>query len=142
VTQALTRVLVDTDVFSAPLDPHRRLLARQQAPRLAGRIVCVAAQTVAELRFGAIVAGWGPRRTDEVERHVARALVLWPDDDVVWAQARLRAACRAAGHALAHKVHTADLWTAATAVTYGLPLLSGDGIFVGVPGLTVDPSVP
>jgi len=59
VTPALTRVLVDTDVFSAPLDPHRRLLARQQAPRLAGRIVCVAAQTVAELRFGAIVAGWG-----------------------------------------------------------------------------------
>ena len=82
----------------------------------------------------------GPRRTAEVERLIARAVVLWPDDDVVWAQARLRASCRAAGHALADKVHTADLWLAATAVTYDLPLLSGERVFVGVPDLTLDAS--
>lgn len=43
--------------------------------------------------------------------------MLWPDDEVDWVQARLGARCRAIGHALADKVHTADLWIAATAVT-------------------------
>jgi predicted nucleic acid-binding protein len=49
--------------------------------------------------------------------------------------ASARAECRRAGHALANKQHMGDAWIAATALAYGLPLLSGDRIYAGVEGL-------
>ena len=55
--------------------------------------------------------------------------------------AQLRAACQAEGHALAQREHNADRWIAATAIRLGIPLVSNDQIFQGVPGLTLE-SVP
>ncbi|HVF03821.1 MAG TPA: hypothetical protein VNA20_03185, partial [Frankiaceae bacterium] len=52
-----------------------------------------------------------------------------------WAQARLRAECRKLGHAIADNSHTGDLWIAATAVRYNIPLVAHDGIFNDVPKL-------
>ena len=49
----------------------------------------------------------------------------------------LWATCRVAGHPLHDKAHAGDLWIAASAVAYGLPLVTDDGIFAGVPGLQV-----
>jgi len=39
--------------------------------------------------------------------------------------------------ALHAKIHTADRWVAACAVAKGLPLLSGDGIYQGAPGVSL-----
>ena len=42
------------------------------------------------------------------------------------------------GHPLCRQVHSNDLWIAACAVFYRVPLVTGNGRhFVGLPGLTV-----
>ena len=43
-----------------------------------------------------------------------------------------------AGHALGQREHDADRWIAATAVRLGIPLVSNDRIFEGVPDLSVE----
>lgn len=57
------------------------------------------------------------------------------DDALATAYAELREACVQAGHSLSAKIHTADRWIAATAIRYGLPLISDDAGFEGCPGL-------
>lgn len=102
---------------------------------LVGRRLAVAAQTVAEVRYRALAAGWGERRLAVVERLVHRALVLPIDDETVWAYARLHAAAKHIGHPLHQKEHTGDLWIAATAIRWHLPLAAHDAVFIGSPGL-------
>jgi predicted nucleic acid-binding protein len=63
--------------------------------------------------------------------------VVRPDAQLIVECARLRAACEVRGHALSQKVHEADRWVAITAMRLGVPLVSNDGIFRGIPGLTV-----
>jgi predicted nucleic acid-binding protein len=80
-----------------------------------GRRITVAQQTVAEVRYGAIAAGWGERRLDAVERLLRRSRVLSVDDHTSWTYARLRHECRTLDHPLHQKQHRGDLWIAATA---------------------------
>jgi predicted nucleic acid-binding protein len=70
-----------------------------------------------------------------VERRIGRARIAPVDDDLVWVVARLRVACRRAGHALADDHHTGNLWIAASAIRYQLPLVAHDGVFRRTPGL-------
>ncbi len=53
------------------------------------------------------------------------------------AYAEISAACRRAGHPLQDKIHTGDRWVASCAVAKGVPLFARDGIYQGVPGLTL-----
>lgn len=129
-------VLLDTNVFSS------RLASRSPLPALydkhvVGRRIAVAAQTVAEVRFGGLAAGWGARRMASVDRLVRRSLTLPPDDETVWTFARLRRDCMRAGHPLHQKEHTGDLWIAATAVRWQLPLVAHDAVYIGCPDLTL-----
>jgi predicted nucleic acid-binding protein len=39
------------------------------------------------------------------------------------------------GHALHQAVHNADLWIAAAAIRWQLPLVAHDAVFIGCPGL-------
>jgi predicted nucleic acid-binding protein len=128
-------VVVDTNVFGAVLARGHSPLVELYAPHLTGRVLVLAAQTVAELRFGALWAKWGQERRTELEDRIARARVAPVDEDLVWEVAKLRVACRRAGHALADDQHTSDLWIAATAVRYRLPLVAHDGVFRNTPGL-------
>ena len=128
-------VVVDTNVFGAALTRRGAALANRYAAHLARWLLVLAAQTVAELGFGALLAGWGPPRQAELERRIATASVAAIDDDLVWEVARLRVRCRRAGHALADDHHTGDLWIAATAIRYGLPLVAHDRVFHRTPGL-------
>ena len=57
----------------------------------------LAFQTVMELRFGAIRAGWGELRQRQLERRVAELTVLQPDDRMALICAQLRADCARAG---------------------------------------------
>src|SRR3954447_11314080 len=102
-----------------------------------GRTVVVSFVTVTEMRFGAIKAGWGEIRRRSLERVLAQLVVVQPDDDLMLTCAELRATCLAAGQALGQKVHEADRWIAATAITLGVELVSSDAVFSNVPGLAV-----
>jgi predicted nucleic acid-binding protein len=127
-------VVVDTNVFTAPLRKGRPLEA-QYAKHTVGRRIAVAPQTVAEARYGALVAGWGTRRLSELERLVGAVRLLPVDDETIERVAQLRTDCRLIGHALHQRAHNADLWIAAAAIRWGIPLVAHDAVFVGCPGL-------
>jgi tRNA(fMet)-specific endonuclease VapC len=128
-------VVVDTGVFGARLMPHGQLLASGYDALVDGRAVIISFVTVAELRFGALRAGWGQPRLHRLESHISSAQIAWPDQALVDAYARLRSWCSARGHGLGHKEHEADRWIAATAMYLGIPLIAHDGIFSKVDGL-------
>lgn len=128
-------VVVDTNVFSAVLS--KQALARRYDQHLSGRRLVISFQTVAEMRYGALRAGWGRDRVNAMERQIAKAAQIPPHDQLADNWATLRAEARAAGHALADKAHMADLWIAATALVLDLPLVTHDSIFLHTPGLTV-----
>lgn len=128
-------VVVDTDVFSAALVPRRSGIAAVYAPHLTGRSLIISAQTVAELRFGGLAASWGPRRMEELETRIRKAAVAPFDDNLAWVYARLKSESVKQGHALGNKHHDGDRWIAATALRFGIPLVSHDGIFKNIPGL-------
>ncbi len=87
---------------------------------------------VAEMRFGAEVAGWGARRRGVLDRLVASSKVMPPLVEVTDAYVDLRTWCVRNGHGLGAKDHEADRWVAAVALAAKLPLASEDTIFDGV----------
>ncbi len=128
-------VVLDTMVFSAFGVRGRTELRAQYRPHVEGRRIVLSFQTVAEVRFGALNAGWGAARRQELEQRLLNATVAVPDDDLARAYAQMKHELRQLGHGLSQKDHDGDRWIAATAVHHGLPLASSDGIFVNVPGL-------
>ena len=133
----MNAVVVDTGVFSAPLSRRNSSIAHLYDRHLSGQLLVLAAQTVAEVRYGALAAGWGESRLAELERRIALTRVAVIDDDLIWSHARLRVTCRVAGHALAAAAHAADLWVAATARHLDIPLVTHDAVFRDAPGLSV-----
>lgn|SRR5689334_6543213 len=122
-------------VVSWLLDEHPNPLGAQYRDLIGSSPVLLAFQTVAELRFGAIRAGWGELRRRRLDRAIAELTVVQPDDQMVTAWAQLRADCQRFGHALGDKLHDGDRWIAATALRLDCALVSHDGIFDHVPGL-------
>ena len=104
---------------------------------MAGHQVFLAAVTIAELRYGALVADWGEQRRRRLEQSIAATTVGPVSDALLTTAAQLRHASRQVGHALHEPIHTNDLWIAASAVHTGAPLLTDDAVFDGVPGLTL-----
>lgn len=129
------KLVVDTGVFSAALARRPRTELRSAVTRLTGNQLFLAVQTVAELRYGALVAGWADVRRTRLEAAIAATTVLPVTDDVINAVARLRYECRAIGHPLADRTHHGDLWIAATAIDAGAALVTADNVFSDVPGL-------
>jgi predicted nucleic acid-binding protein len=130
-------IVIDTDVFSAELVPGSRL-AERYAPIITGRKAFISFQTAAELRYGALRRGWGTARMLKLDTKINCAEVVHTGPELVLVYAQLRADCEATGHALAQREHNADRWIAATALRLGIPLVSNDRIFRGVPGLTLE----
>ena len=133
-------VLIDTDVFS-------RLFVRRPPATLPGdvtvswrralrgRRVIVSFQSRVELLQGAAAASWGASRTDALRSLLDGTPTIGVDDAVIEAHVALFAACRRIGHPLHDKRHTGDRWVASCATAKGLPLLAGDGVYRGAPGL-------
>jgi predicted nucleic acid-binding protein len=128
-------VVIDTGVFGARLTPSGRLLASRYRPVLEGRPAIVSFVTVAELEYGARLAGWGPDRLRRLEHEIARAEIVWPGPSLTQAYASLRAWCVRTGHGLGQKEHEADRWVATTAVWLQIPLVAHDAIFTNVKDL-------
>lgn len=130
-------VVLDSDVLSLVV-----LTPRDREPRvpgwrrlLLGRRLVISAQSQSEIRYGALRRAWSAERMAGLESVLDRVPTLPVSDEVIRACARVRALCSGTGHPLAAKHHMGDAWVAATAMAFELPLLSGDDIFVGVPGL-------
>jgi predicted nucleic acid-binding protein len=129
------RLLVDTGAFSAALSRKRRPELEPLVAVLPGNQLHLAAQTVAELRYGALLAGWAASRVARLEDAIQAATVIPVTDALFTAVARLRFDCRAVGHPLADRVHRDDLWIAAASIHVQAPLVTADRVFRGAPGL-------
>lgn len=131
--------VVDTDVFSRvyvnPVAADSR--AQEWRDVLAGRPTVISFQTRGEVLSGARQANWGASRMARLLEVLQRTPTIYADVDVVGAYAKLSAECRAGGHPLHDKIHTADRWIAARAIAKQFELLSGDAIFQGAPNLNV-----
>ena len=128
-------VVIDTGVFSARLGRHESHLTSTYRSVLEGRPAIISFVTVAELRFGADLAGWGVGRLRRLDHELTRAKIVWPGPALVDSYTRLRTWCVRHGHGLGQKNHEADRWVAATAVRLGVPLVAHDAIFSDVDGL-------
>ena len=136
-------VVIDTMVVSALINPDRQHPESVEYRALIGeRVIVVSFVTVTELRYGALKAGWGELRRRGLERDLGRLTVVQPDDELMRICAVLRAECEREGHGLGHRIHEADRWIAATALRLGIPLVSADGIYAGIDGLTVESGRP
>ena len=133
---------MDTNVFTASLRGTRSPLEALYAKHTAGRRIVVAPQTVAEARYGALVAGWGQRRLRELAHSMSEVAVVDVDGATIEIVARLRNDCRLIGHALHQRLHNADLWIAAAAIRWSLPLVAHDAVFIGCPGLDLRTELP
>jgi predicted nucleic acid-binding protein len=128
-------LVVDTGVMSAVLSRRPRPRFEPLVAKAAGNPILVAPQTVAELRYGALVAGWAGPRRKRLEAAISAATVVPVSDRLLTGVAALRYACRQIAHPLVDPVHANDLWIAACAIDVGVPLLTADSVFEGVPGL-------
>lgn len=132
-----THVVVDTDVTSWLLD--LRPLPQAEAARrlIGGRARVVSFTTVTELWYGALRGGWGEFRLRRLERSLTGFEVVHTNERLINRCAMLWDTAARLGHGLAHKVHEADRWVAATALSLELELVAGDAIYEGVPGLEI-----
>lgn len=127
-------VVIDTMVASALLRRERRLDEVTPYDLLVrDRAIVVSFATVAELRFGALNAGWGELRMRSLHRSLSALTVVEPAGDVVQRWAELRVECSRLGHPLGQKVHDSDRWIAATALARDLELVSDDRVFEASP---------
>jgi tRNA(fMet)-specific endonuclease VapC len=116
----MSRIVVDTDVASYIFNWHS--LAQHYADALRGSELILSFMTIAELRMGAISAGWGGRRRLLLEQFMQRFELVYADNDLCTVWARIRADARAAGRALSPQ----DAWIAATALALGAPLATNN----------------
>ncbi|WP_414686498.1 PIN domain-containing protein [Mycobacterium sp.] len=128
-------VVVDTMVISWLFSDRPNLLAGRCRKLIGPQPVLLAFQTVMELRYGILRAGWGQLRRRRFEHRIAELAVIRPDDEMITTCANLRVRCAQIGHALGNKLHDGDRWIATAAMRLGVPLVSRDGVFNGVPGL-------
>jgi predicted nucleic acid-binding protein len=94
-------------------------------------------QTRGELLWGALYAAWGEARMATLRQQLSDTATIPVDAPLTDTYAELTARLKKSGHPLHDKPHTGDRWIAATAVHHGLPLLTGDGIYRDVPGLSL-----
>ena len=73
---AIGPVVLDTGVFGADLTPSSKALADLYTDMLAGRDILISFVTVAELRYGALRAGWGAKRRNELEETIEAAKIV------------------------------------------------------------------
>jgi predicted nucleic acid-binding protein len=97
--------------------------------------LCSRFATVAELRFGATLAGWEAGRMRRLDDELVQVQTVSPGPTLTAKYVELRVWCVRNPHGLAHKDHEADRWIAATATWLDVPLVAHDTIFKNVDGL-------
>jgi predicted nucleic acid-binding protein len=88
----MSQIVVETDVAFYIFNWHTT--AQQYVNALRGSDLILSFMSVAELRMGAMSAGWGRQRRVLLERFVHAFELFYPDDDLCTVWARIRAANR------------------------------------------------
>lgn len=119
MTEAAERIVVDTDVASRLL---RGTLDASMAARLGGAVLLLSFVTVGELLRGARHAGWGERRTSELETWLEAMPVIGGTRGISRQWGQITGAGMRTG-----RPHPAnDGWVAACCLFHRLPLATGD----------------
>ena len=103
----MSQVVVDTDVASYIFNWHS--VAQHYVDALRGFDLILSLMSVAELRMGAISAGWGNHRKFLLERFIQGFELFYADNELCTVWARIRANARAAGRPMSPQ----DAWIAA-----------------------------
>ena len=133
----ITAIVVDTDVVSYLFKGDTRGFLYR--PHIAGKLLLISFMSLAELRQWSLLKNWGERRQRELENFREDYAVIHSDDRLCtkWAEVT-RSAIRSG-----QPIDTADAWMAATALLYGLPLVTHNrNHYLGVDGLTVISEAP
>jgi len=127
--------IADTNVVSILFRPDKPLYP-QCAAVTSGTQLFVSFMTRAELALWPKRNGWGPERASRLQKHLGTFTTLFPDEETCELWAEITSKGCFAGRPIA----TADAWIAATAVRWGLPLVTTDHRdFAQVNGLTLVP---
>jgi len=131
-------ILLDTDVFSylmKPGDPR----GDSYRSHVARRMNAISQITLGELLFGAAWRNWNAARLADLRRKLRDVVILPFDTEVCEDYARVKVAILSSGRVIADN----DLWIAATAIRYSIPLLSNNRRhFEDVPGLVLISEAP
>jgi predicted nucleic acid-binding protein len=111
-------LLVDTNIISYAYNEHSLWSVYQ--PILEGQQLLLAAQSVAELRFGALFKNWGERKRHRLEVLLSSFVVVHTDDEICTAWARVRSEALTKGR----PIGAGDAWIAATARALEIPLVT------------------
>jgi len=128
----MSAVVVDTDIVSFLFKGHSAASLYQAD--LTGKALVISFMTVAELERWPIHAKWGQNKRDRLMEYL-RPFAVMPWDRALctrWAEVMTDA------QAKGYRIDYADAWIAATALQYGLPLVTHNrDDYRGVSGLTV-----
>lgn len=125
-------VVVDTDVVSFLYKGDTR--ATLYRPHLDGQLPIISFMTLAELEQWTLVRDWGPRRRQDLLNYLRRYSIEQSSAVLCRRWAEASDSARRAGR----PILSGDAWIAATALTYGIPLVTNNpNDFAGVAGLTV-----
>jgi tRNA(fMet)-specific endonuclease VapC len=116
----MNQIVVDTDVASYIFNWHSS--AQRFVDALRGAQLILSFMSIAEMRMGAIAAGWGARRRTLLEEFMRGFGVVYADDALCTDWARVRAEARSAGRVLSPQ----DAWIAATALGLDAPLATNN----------------
>lgn len=125
-------LVLDTNIFSYLFKQDTR--AAKYLPHLANHILILSFMTVAELDLWAVAHNWGVPRQQKLETYLRRYLIQHSTRELgqAWAQAMSSASRKG------RPIMAADAWVAATALHFGIPLVTHNpNDFVGVEGLTI-----
>jgi tRNA(fMet)-specific endonuclease VapC len=116
----MTQIVVDTDVASYIFNWHSS--AQRYVDALRGSELILSFMSIAELRMGALAAGWGARRRTMLKQFIRGFGVVYAGDALCTSWARLRAEARATGRSLSPQ----DAWIAATALGLDVSLATNN----------------
>lgn len=129
----MSACLIDTSVAGLMLNDRPALVPYQY--HLVGAQIHVSFQTVAEMRFGALLKNWGADKITNLEAFLASVLVVGYSDPLGHCWAHIMRESRTLGR----RLEAADAWIAATALLLNAPLLTHDKDFSAdaCPSITV-----
>ena len=115
--------VADTSVASLILRKRPEVSAYRE--RLEGSRIYLSFQTIAEMRFGALLKNWGGKRRRELEDFLISCTTLEYTDELADKWAIIMKEARLAGR----RLESGDAWIAATALLLDIPLLTHDRDF-------------